>query len=61
MYSLWMIAGDERADRVERKLPGWIKIIGPVEWNLAFQVQTGLCEFLFEKNGILVFREMIAD
>lgn len=58
--TVWMFAGDGRENRVERNLPGWFKIIGPIKWSLVLETQVALQKF-FERNGIQVFCETFAD
>ncbi len=58
--SLWIIDGDGRADYLERKLPGWIKIMGPVYSNLEVDACNRLKEF-FKNADVQVFVEAIAD
>ena len=56
--SVWIFAGDGRKD-MERHF-GWVKVVGPVDQELASEVCNALKEF-FSKNGVTVFEEYIAD
>jgi len=58
--SLWIFPGNGVADRLEHKLPGWAKIVGPTDVNLAFETYNSLREF-FSKIGVNVLSEAIAD
>jgi hypothetical protein len=57
--SVWIFAGDGRKD-VERRLSGWVKVVGPIDQEIASGVCNALKEF-FSKNGVTVFEEGIAD
>jgi hypothetical protein len=62
--SVWLFAGDGRPDleRVEALdgLPGWLRLIGPVEHELASRVQEKLVVFL-RSSGVEVIDEAIAE
>ena len=62
--SVWLFAGDGRPDleRVEalEGLPGWSRLIGPVEPELASSVQEKLVAFL-RSTGVEVVDDAIAE
>jgi hypothetical protein len=57
--SVWLFAGDGRHD-LERKTPGWVKLMGPVDQELASNACAALKEF-FSNNKITVFEDGISD
>jgi hypothetical protein len=60
LESLWIFPGDGRADHLERKLSGWMKIVGPIGSNKAIEISHSLRDF-FKENDVDVFFEGIAD
>jgi hypothetical protein len=60
LESLWIFPGDGRADRSERKWPGWIEIVEPIGSNRALEISDSLSSF-FRSNGVEVILEAIAD
>ena len=61
---MWLIGGDGRPSLSQedplRSLPGWTKVVGPVEYATASSVHAALKSF-FENNGVVVIDEGIAD
>ena len=62
--SVWLFGGDGRAD-LEReegiaKLPGWCKLVGPIDYEMAASIHRELLAFL-RSSGVEVFDEGIAD
>jgi len=59
-----MFNGDGRAilqeDLPLDSLPGWVKVVGPIEHELASSIHGALKRFL-EQSGVEVFDEGIAD
>jgi hypothetical protein len=60
LESLWIFPGDGRGDHSERKLPGWVKVVGPIGSNKATEISHSLSTF-FKSDGTDVLFEGIAD
>ena len=62
--SVWLRAGDGRADLDSdsplEELPGWSRIVGPIEYEAAAQAHAALLRF-FGSAGLEVFDEGVAD
>ncbi|HEY4414718.1 MAG TPA: hypothetical protein VGO57_03415 [Verrucomicrobiae bacterium] len=62
--SVWLFYGDGTSDLTKTEtmesMPGWLKIIGPVDYEIASDVQANLKVF-FERNGQKVIDKGIAD
>jgi hypothetical protein len=57
--SVWIFAGDGRED-LERRLPGWVKVAGPINLDLATRIHESLKDF-FIQNEVEVLDKGIAD
>ncbi|MEK7706697.1 MAG: hypothetical protein AAB380_01715 [Verrucomicrobiota bacterium] len=42
--SVWMFAGNGRDD-LERRQPGWVKVVGPINQKIATEIHTALKHF----------------
>ena len=62
--SVWLFAGDGSAglesDQPFSELPGWHRLVGPVDYELASDVQRRLTAFL-RSSGVEVIDEGVAD
>jgi hypothetical protein len=62
--SVWLIGGDGRQSLNQEgplcSLPGWTKVIGPIELETASSVHAALKSF-FENNGVVLIDEGVAD
>ena len=63
--SVWLFAGDasqflEEPDEALAEVPGWTKIAGPIDLEIASAIQSALVHFLRD-NGVFVIDEGIAD
>ena len=62
--SVWLIGGDGRPSPRQEEplcsLPGWTKVVGPVELEIASSIHAALKGF-FGNNGVTVFDEGVAD
>lgn len=62
--SVWLRNGDGRpdfeSDEPLESLPGWVRIVGPIDYDLASSIQSALAKFLAD-SGVVVIDEGIAD
>jgi len=62
--SVWLLNGDGTSDlegdESLEDLPQWVKIVGPIDYELAKTIHTALKKF-FEQNSIDVIDKGIAD
>jgi hypothetical protein len=62
--SVWLIGGDGRPSLSQEgplcSLPGWTKVVGPIELETASSVHAALKSF-FENNGVVLIDEGVAD
>jgi hypothetical protein len=62
--SVWLFAGDGRSSLAQPEpvceLPGWTRIAGPIDLELASSIHAALKSFL-ESNGVTVIDQGIAD
>lgn len=62
--TVWLFAGDGRLDLGNEspleELPGWARLAGPIDYELAGEIHSQLKNF-FQASGIVVIDEGIAD
>jgi hypothetical protein len=62
--SVWLFNGDGRANLQEDSplgtLPSWVKVVGPIQHELATSIHAALKRFL-EQSGVVVIDEGVAD
>jgi hypothetical protein len=62
--SVWLYNGDGRAgwedERTLAELPGFLKVVGPIDYEIASQIHGALKTF-FEQSGATVLDKGIAD
>ena len=62
--SVWLFNGNGTEDLQQStplaSLPNWTRVVGPVDYELASSVHGALKRF-FERNGVVVIDEGVAD
>jgi hypothetical protein len=62
--SVWLLNGDGTDDLVSStpltSLPGWVRIVGPIDYEVAAVITSNIHQFL-EQCGVVVIADAIAD
>ncbi len=62
--SVWLFNGDGsshlESDEPFDSIPGWARIAGPLDYNVAAGIHRSLCRFL-ESCGVMVIDDAVAD
>ncbi|HTR40217.1 MAG TPA: hypothetical protein VMH87_01200 [Pseudomonadales bacterium] len=60
MASVWIATSEREDPQLPKEDNGWFKLIGPVEFDTADKICSSL-ETFFQKNGVRVKSETVAD
>ena len=62
--SVWILDGDGSVDLTSSSalssMPGWVKVVGPVDYEIAVSITSSLRQFL-EGCGVTVISDAITD